>query len=218
MNFKTALDIFEHTLSNEERVSTAINLGMLRLADQELIELASMEVSNALARGQRVWLTSDLHLCHANIIAYCDRPHFDVGSMNEALLQLLGKVGQDDLLVIVGDVAFGPPKASLEWVRRIPGRKFLVVGNHDLCRDGRCLAHLRERGLFEAIVPFLFWSGSQGRDVLACHYPVSLPDSYKSPYRLLNYHGHLHDKTLASTDKVKFMNVGWDVDYSLRCL
>lgn len=217
MNFKTAFDIFEHTLSKEERVSTAINLGMLAMVDQDLIERASLEVSNALAMGQRVWLTSDLHLGHANIIGYCDRPHFDVGSMNEALLQLLAKVGADELLVIVGDVAFGPPEASLEWVRRIPGRKILITGNHDLTRDGQCLAHLHD-GLFEAIVPFLFWSGSQGRDVIACHYPVTLPASYKSPYRLLNNHGHLHEKTVASTDQVKYMNVGWDVDYSLKCL
>ena len=218
MNFKTAFEIFEHTLSTEARVSTAINLGMLAMVDQDLIELANQEVTNALAVGRRVWLTSDLHLCHANIISYCDRPHFDVGSMNESLLQLLGKVGPDDLLVIVGDVAFGPPEAALEWVRRISGRKILIVGNHDLSRDGRCHKHLRERGLFEAIIPFLFWTGSQGRDVIACHYPATLPASYKSPYRLLNYHGHLHEKTLASTDKVKFMNVGWDVDYSLKCL
>lgn len=177
-----------------------------------------MNFKTALAMGQRVSLTSDLHLCHANIIAYCDRPHFDVGSMNESLLQLLGKVGPDDLLVIVGDVAFGPPEAALECVRCIPGRKILIVGNHDLDRDGKCKTHLNEKGLFEAIVPILFWTGSQGRNVIACHYPATPPASYKSPYRLLNYHGDLHEKTLASTDKVNFMNVGWDVDCSLKCL
>lgn len=217
MNFQTAFDIFEHTLSNEERVNTAINLGLLAMVDQELIELASMEIVDALAQGRRVWLISDLHLGHANIIGYCDRPHFDVGSMNESLLQLLGKVQADELLVIVGDLAFGPPAAALEVLRRIPGRKILVLGNHDLSRDGKCLAHL-QNGLFEAIVPFLFWSGLQDRDVIACHYPVTLPPGYEPPYRLLNYHGHLHQKTLASTDRVKYMNVGWDVDYALKCL
>lgn len=217
MKYETALMLFEHTLDNTARVSTAINLGLLELVDQGMIESASLEVSNALATGARVWMTADLHLCHANIIRYCDRPYFDVGSMNEAVLQLLGKVGPDELLVIVGDVSMGNYEASIELVRRIPGRKILVLGNHDFTHDGKCRL-LRERGLFEAIVAFLFWTGPQGRDVLVSHYPVCIPENHKSHYPLLNYHGHMHQNVLAPTEQVKYMNVGWDVDYTLRCL
>jgi calcineurin-like phosphoesterase family protein len=217
MNFETALMLFEHTVKKTERVSAAVNGGMLDLVDQGLIELTSLEVSNALATGERIWMSSDWHFLHHNIIKYCGRPHFDVGSMNEALLQLLGKVDPSELLVIVGDVAIGNFEASVELVRRIPGRKILVVGNHDLTQDGKC-RWLGESGLFEAIVPFLFWSGPRGRDVLACHYPASVPDRYKQHSPLLNYHGHLHQHVLAPTEKVKYMNMGWDVDYALRVL
>ena len=45
-------------------------------------------------------LTSDLHLGHANIIGYCNRPFHDVQSMDAALLQLLGKVVPGELLVM----------------------------------------------------------------------------------------------------------------------
>lgn len=217
MNFETALMVFSHTIKRTDRVSASINDGMLDLVDQELIELASLEVSNALTTGERVWMSSDWHFLHSNIINHCDRPHFDVGSMNEALLQLLGKVAPDELLVIVGDLAMGNFEASVDLIRRIPGRKILVVGNHDLKQDGKC-RWLGESGLFEAVVPFLFWTGPQGRGVLVSHYPASVPDHYKSHFSLLNYHGHMHQNVLAPTSKVKYMNVGWDVDYALRCL
>lgn len=79
------------TLDTVQGISTAVNRGLLDLVDQKTIETASQQVSAALGLGGRVWLTADLHFCHANIIRYYDRPHFDVDSMNEALLQLLGK-------------------------------------------------------------------------------------------------------------------------------
>ena len=40
----------------------------------------------------------------------------------------------------------------------------------------------------------------------------------KKTERVSDYHGHLHQNILSPTEKVKYMNVGWDVDYSLRCL
>lgn len=217
MNYNTALTIFEHTLDTVQGISTTVNCGLLDLVDQKTIDAASQQVSAALGLGERVWLTGDLHFCHANIIRYCDRPHFDVDSMNEALLQLLGKVGPDELLVIVGDVAMGNYEACVAFLRRIPGRQILVLGNHDLTHDGKCRLS-REHGLFEAIVPFLFWTGPQGRNVLVSHYPACPPEDYKTAFPLLNYHGHMHQHVLASTKQVKYMNVGWDVDYALRCL
>ena len=107
MNFETANSIFEHTLDCESRVSTAINLGMLNLIDKELIEATSQMVSNAIALGERVWMTSDLHFLHANIINYSRRPFYNVSDMTGAHLRLLQKVPANEVLVFVGDMAMG---------------------------------------------------------------------------------------------------------------
>ena len=219
MNFDRAKAIFEHSL-NDPRESPAIRSALLKLIDKEAIEAASREVSDALALGQRVWLTSDLHLGHANIIGFCDRPFGDAQSMDAALMNLLGKVVPGELLVIVGDIALGQFSAAMALLKTLPCRKILVAGNHDFERSGKP-RFLCDPDVFGAVVPFLCWAGHQGRDVLVSHYPASIPESMNAKHRqskLLNYHGHLHQKTLAATDTVKYMNVGWDVDYALRCL
>jgi calcineurin-like phosphoesterase family protein len=214
--FNTALKLYRHTLNAEKRVSTAINSGLIDLVNQDLIEATSQTVSDALAAGERVWITSDLHFMHTNIIGYCDRPFFDVDSMTEALIATLQKVPRDELIIFGGDMAMGNYEKAVELIRRLPGRKILIAGNHDLTRDGICKLAL-EKDLFEAVVPFLAWLGYQGRLVVVSHYPIVVPETYKNT-PVLNYHGHLHEKTLPSTLMVKYMNVGWDINHALNCL
>lgn len=221
-SYTRALDLFSHTLGHSQfKRKPDVNAGMLALADRPGIERANALVSEALANAEKVWMTSDLHLNHGNIIGYCDRPYGSSESMNQALLALLAKVEPQDLLVLVGDLAMGEFEAGLELIKQIPGRKILVLGNHDLDRSGRCRLlnqqGLGGRALFEAIVPFLFWPGPAGRDVVVTHYPLSIPDTFRGA-PILNYHGHLHRTVLPTTDQVKYMNVGWDVNYSLNCV
>ena len=214
--FTTALKLFQHTLDTERHVSTAINLGLMALIDQDLIETTSQTVSDALTAGERVWMTSDLHFLHTNIISYCDRPFFDADSMTDALIATLKKVPNDEFIIFGGDMAMGNYEKSVELIRLLPGRKILIVGNHDLSRDGKCKL-AREKNLFEAVVPFLAWQGLQRRLVVVSHYPLMVPDTYKNT-PILNYHGHLHEKTLPSTLMIKYMNVGWDINHALNCL
>lgn len=223
MDFDLAMDLFRHTLERESRVRPDIHAAMLKMANSALIQSTSASVNHAISLGQRVWMTADLHLGHTNIIGFCDRPFHSVRTMNAALLAQLAKVGTDEYLVIAGDVLMGEYEQNIELVRQIPGRKILVTGNHDFKRDGRC--PLRgERSpsgygpLFEAVVPFLVWNGAQGRPALVTHYPLHVPDSHRCPRPYLNYHGHLHQRVLPPTEKVKYMNVGWDVVHGLVCL
>ena len=214
--FKTALKLFQHTLETESRVSTAINQGLMALVDQDRIEATSQTISDALDAGERVWITSDLHFMHSNIIGYCDRPFFDVGSMTDTLIATLQKVPNDELVIFVGYMAMGDYETAVEPIRKLPGRKILVAGNHDLTRDGHC-KFAKETGLFEAVVPFLAWQGLQRRLVVVSHYPIKVPDTYKNT-PVLNYHGHLHEKTLPATLMIKYMNVGWDINYTINCM
>ena len=214
--YNIALNLFQHTLDSESRVSTAINTGLMALVNQDLIESTSQTVSDALSAGERVWITSDLHFLHTNIISYCDRPFFDVGSMTDALIATLQKVPKDELIIFGGDMAMGDYQRSVNLMRLLPGRKILVAGNHDLTRDGKCKLAF-EKDLFEAVVPFLAWQGNQRRLVVVSHYPIRIPDTYKNT-PVLNYHGHLHEKTLPSELMIKYMNVGWDINHALNCL
>ncbi|MBO0610523.1 metallophosphoesterase [Myceligenerans salitolerans] len=84
-----------------------------------------------------IFFTSDLHLGHANIIRFCDRPFDGVGHMNARLAELWNEtVSDEDTVWVLGDVALGSLDDSLSWIGRLAGRKILVPGNHDRCWAG----------------------------------------------------------------------------------
>lgn len=219
MDFNHALELFGRILATE-RSRPDVHATMLALARPDNVTAVSTQIQQAVARGERVWMTADLHLCHTNVIQYCNRPFSDASQMNEHLVSQTMKVRDDEWLVIVGDLAMGDHIKAMEWIHRIPGRKVLVVGNHDLTRKGGC-RYLAEkssdghRPLFEAVVPFLVWQDALGQNIFLSHYPATV-DHHLG--RLVNYHGHLHRDVLAPTETTHFVNVGWDVSQGLVCL
>lgn len=84
---------------------------------------------------------ADLHLGHAGILPATpgSRPFETVEDMDRAILAAFkDRVGKADLVYIVGDFALSK---DAEYVAHcfhsIPGRKVLLLGNHDLDRKGR---------------------------------------------------------------------------------
>ena len=85
----------------------------------------------------RTWVWSDLHLRHGNIIKYCNRPFMDARHMGTAMMASWESVvGADDTVLNGGDVALAGSldKVGRAEIRAAPGRKLLVVGNHDFNR------------------------------------------------------------------------------------
>ncbi len=91
------------------------------------------------------FITSDLHLGHANVINYCpeSRGHFtSVDEMNNAIVSNINSVVTDnDVLIIVGDIAFAKPNVAMDFLKQINGQKILIWGNHD--------SKLRNSSVFE---------------------------------------------------------------------
>jgi predicted phosphohydrolase len=83
------------------------------------------------------FFTADLHLGHANIIRYCRRPFSSADDMDEALLAAWeAVVRSDDEVWVLGDLVLGRISETLPLASLLPGRKFLVPGNHDRCWSG----------------------------------------------------------------------------------
>ena len=86
-----------------------------------------------------LWLISDTHFGHKNIITYQDRPETHESIM---LAEWIRHVADDDPILHLGDVWF---KTNNDWadiLSRMPGKKYLILGNHDRQRRGvRELAH-----------------------------------------------------------------------------
>lgn len=132
----------------------------------------------------RTWIWSDLHLRHANIIRHCNRPFAHREQMDDALLDAWeSTVGPDDTVLCGGDVALAGalgPK-DIERIRRLPGRKLLVRGNHDFDRRGRPA----ETGFDQAAMAALVRSDPP---LIVTHLSLGpLPDGHANVY------GHVHN-------------------------
>ena len=94
----------------------------------------------------RRFVTSDDHFHHLNIIRYCNRPWNsgkdengelvvtpeDVLRMNEDLIARWNSVvGPNDIVWNLGDFCFGKKENVAEIRRRLNGKIYLVMGNHD---------------------------------------------------------------------------------------
>lgn len=74
------------------------------------------------------WVTTDTHLGHKSIIDFCDRPL----NYSDLIMDGLSVLQKDDVLIHLGDVSFRDGKEwNREYLSRIPGKAWLVKGNHD---------------------------------------------------------------------------------------
>lgn len=131
-----------------------------------------------------IWLISDTHFGHSNIIGYCDRPFDNAREMDEAMVERWNETVKDgDIVYHLGDVYFGSEGASC--LPKLKGRKRLILGNHDNGKDQRLLA------AFQKIV---VWRMFPEFGLLLTHVPVhehTLRD--KCPK---NVHGHIHERSI----------------------
>lgn len=76
---------------------------------------------------ENVWLITDTHFDHKNIIQYCNRPE----DFSQQIIDNWNKlVKPDDIVLHLGDVAW--PKFYQEHsFKELPGKKILIRGNHD---------------------------------------------------------------------------------------
>jgi len=79
-----------------------------------------------------IYVTSDHHFGHENIIKYEDRPFHSMGEMNAAMIEYWNRsVTNDDIVIHLGDFSLMKPDMTVELVRQLNGKIILINGNHD---------------------------------------------------------------------------------------
>ena len=157
------------------------------------------------------YFTSDLHLSHANVIKYCNRPFRNADEMNEKIIENWNSVvTPQDIVYIVGDVIFEKDENKRIWLlNRLKGEKHLIKGNHDRIITGRtakCFNHIENSGLREIKVPDLDgWGGNQV--IVMCHYAMRVWN--KAHYGAFHLYGHSHG-TLKEDPNSRSFDVGVD--------
>ena len=141
-----------------------------------------------------IYLTSDLHLGHSNIMKHCNRPFNSVEEMNEKIIKNINNmVRPNDELYILGDLYFGEKQTinTFEYVKKIKCNHIhLIKGNHDM--SYKDLIKLNEEyKVFESISLYKELKYEK-RLIVLCHYPFMDNAWNKAMHGSIDLHGHLH--------------------------
>ena len=80
-----------------------------------------------------IYLTSDTHFGHTNILKYCNRPFKDVYLMNKTLTENWNSIiTPEDTVYHLGDFAFG---GISKYLPELNGDITMIRGNHDRDSD-----------------------------------------------------------------------------------
>jgi len=151
---------------------------------------------------QSIFVISDMHFGHKNIMLYENRPFNNVEEMDNAIIQNWNKaVGKKDKVFVLGDASFYNKERTTQIIENLNGYKTLILGNHD---EEHSLTWWRETGFEEVYrYPIIF-----EKFYILSHEPLYL--SRNMPYA--NIHGHIHH--LKYNDK-QFFNVSVEcIDYT----
>lgn len=138
---------------------------------------------------------SDLHFCHANLNHQMDMRGFaDEEELHAYMIgQWQAHVHEKDEVYILGDFCMGRGGSANEILRQLPGKKYLIIGNHDRFLEDKAF----DATLFRWTKPYAEVKDHH-RTVILSHYPIFCyngqyrlnPDGTPKAYML---YGHVHN-------------------------
>ena len=168
----------------------------------------------------KVWITSDTHYGHKNIVrgttnwrtqdgevpVDSTRDFQTIDQMNNRLVDGINNVvGQDDTLIMLGDVSFGGfDNIGIFLERLVCHNIHLILGNHD--------THIENnrdyvQGRFLSVQHYME-ANISGKDFVLCHYPFQ--SWHGLAKGVIHLHGHVHLGSERKFGNGKKMDVGVD--------
>ena len=141
-----------------------------------------------------IWVLSDSHFNHNNIIKYCGRPFQDADEMNWKIVENWNSVVKpQDKVYHLGDVYMGggfTREYTENLLSKLNGHKRLILGNHDNGKDQILQRHFEKIDVWRMFPEF---------GLLLTHVPVHESALFRgatgnetNPSQLKNIHGHTH--------------------------
>jgi calcineurin-like phosphoesterase family protein len=168
----------------------------------------------------KVWITSDTHFGHKNLVRGVTgwrtqdgqipidstRDFQTIEKMNQQLVDNINNmVGQNDTLIMLGDVSFGGfDNIGIFLERLICHNIHLILGNHDHHIDND-RDYVQKRFLS---VQHYLEINIEGKDFVLCHYPLQSWNGLNKG--VIHLHGHTHLGPERKFGNGKKMDVGMD--------
>ena len=154
-----------------------------------------------------VYHCSDFHLGHKNIPKY--REQVSSVEHNDQFIIENWRAKKRDVVYMYGDMAFTAEGCRI--LQQLPGRKTLILGNHDFQYVNNKQSMLLMAETFEIVkgLDKHSWKGLKfGQRIWQSHAPLA-----ESELRgALNIHGHIHDAE-SNLDSDSYFNVNLDAIY-----
>jgi calcineurin-like phosphoesterase family protein len=139
---------------------------------------------------KNIYLISDTHFDHANIIKYCNRPFRSVSQMDKTIVDNWNEtVKENDTVYFLGDWSYGTgSRPAPYWMKRLNGQIISIKGSHD--KEGKPRVDLKSKKHTFKLV----------------HDPKD-----RHNWEGWIIHGHVHNKYPFIKGKTKTINVSVDV-------
>lgn len=129
---------------------------------------------------------SDLHIGHANVIRFDNRPFADLDDMYNKLVENWNSaVKKNDTVYILGDFIWAKEKDWPSILEELKGNKVLIRGNHDPREfSEQTKRYFQDIKDYKEII-------DRDRHVILCHYPIPF---HKRGYdgNTWMLYGHVH--------------------------
>ena len=134
-----------------------------------------------------IYFTGDTHFGHTNIIKHCSRPFLSIQEMDEVIINnWRERITNNDTVYILGDMFFVGRVDYSDYLKRLPGKKHLIIGNHD--KDWMKKLDLTQ--YFKSVAHYAEISDGSHKITL-CHYPMMTWNAASKGSYLI--YGHIHN-------------------------
>lgn len=134
---------------------------------------------------KNVWIWSDQHFWHKNIIVHANRPFATIEDMTNTLIENAQRVVKpDDVLIFLGDIGLKGRGIINGILDSIPGYKIQIIGNHDIEHNGKVINY----NVDEQYLCYVY--DVDNIQLWLTHYPMD-----NVPSNCVNVHGHIHQNT-----------------------
>lgn len=162
-----------------------------------------------------IWFTSDLHFNHDKEFLYRPRGFHNIIEMNESIIQNWNSiVNMNDDVYLLGDVCLGGGsdevlRQNRELIHSLKGKIHLIRGNHDTDTRMKMYSecyNVVDVGKWADVIKYNKYN------FYISHYPTITTnyDDKSLKQRVLNLHGHTHDKNKFYDDSPFIYNVALD--------
>ena len=143
------------------------------------------------------YYTADTHFGHNNVIGFDDRPFANTQEMDRFMIDAWNsRVKDDDEVYIVGDFMYRSEHSVEYYAKRLNGRKYLILGNHDKLtpEDERCFVGI------EKMMHVCDYYEGRAQQICLCHFPIAEWNGYKRGH--YHIYAHIHNQ---DNDTYRFM-------------